>query len=549
MQLNWHSRAGAIPVATITHRWANVPANMATIANNIRHVFDRKVDDPSLIREYVRHVFISRNITFEAQQISIDHDAISAEVMDIGAAYDTVMLLQKFFTSVSASPLSENDVIQTAKQSNLYDVRSQGHSNDALKRAAFFRGYDIIRKDSARRCYAIRNRYGESTALLENFTFTDRTGYIATQMSTNKIWTMNALSLAGLPVPESLLANNMNDAVNFAAKSKPRRSVVKPVGTDFGIAVFTNLQSAEEVATAYQIAAKHGSVLIQEHVPGEDYRILIVDGVVAGITRRKPFHVVGNGADTIEQLARDKIAQRAGHDFYRQFNKIDPNSPEIATTLRRQGLAMTDVLATGVVARLRDNPNVSSGGEHEIVDVAECHPDNLDLAIDAASVIGLDLAGIDFLSADIAKSWRENGAKICEINPTPAMSVSAGIDLLLNRLNGSSRDASISEGGDTLLITNGPGSTAALPSDGQSPKYDQDLDELDERKYFYQSYLAKKQAPFRMKISLERLLLYGCPNRHVSRAILDTELAINGHVAADIKRRLPPACVIESGAK
>ena len=37
----------------------------------------------------------------------------------------------------------------------------------------------------------------------------------------------------------------------------------------------------------------------------------------------------------------------------------------------------------------------------------------------AALAVGLDVAGVDFLTTDIAKSYRETGGAICEVNAAP----------------------------------------------------------------------------------------------------------------------------------
>ncbi|NQV10591.1 MAG: hypothetical protein HQ527_05440 [Cyanobacteria bacterium] len=47
------------------------------------------------------------------------------------------------------------------------------------------------------------------------------------------------------------------------------------------------------------------------------------------------------------------------------------------------------------------------------------HPDNVSLAIQAASFFDLSNAGIDLISTDIAESWHRNGAAINEINHSP----------------------------------------------------------------------------------------------------------------------------------
>src|SRR3546814_20512036 len=49
----------------------------------------------------------------------------------------------------------------------------------------------------------------------------------------------------------------------------------------------------------------------------------------------------------------------------------------------------------------------------------EIHPENALVAEQAAMTIGLDIAGIDFLSPDISRSVRETGGGIIEVNAAP----------------------------------------------------------------------------------------------------------------------------------
>jgi cyanophycin synthetase len=69
---------------------------------------------------------------------------------------------------------------------------------------------------------------------------------------------------------------------------------------------------------------------------------------------------------------------------------------------------------------LRRTDNVSAGGTAEDV-TSLVHPDNLLLAQRAVRLVGLDIAGVDFLSTDISRSWRDVGGAICEINAQPGL--------------------------------------------------------------------------------------------------------------------------------
>lgn len=82
------------------------------------------------------------------------------------------------------------------------------------------------------------------------------------------------------------------------------------------------------------------------------------------------------------------------------------------------------MLAYGQVVRLRSAANISSGGVP--TDVSHlAHPDNKALAIRAARLLRLDIAGVDLIMPDIGRSWREVGGAICEVNAQPQFSVSA----------------------------------------------------------------------------------------------------------------------------
>ena len=62
--------------------------------------------------------------------------------------------------------------------------------------------------------------------------------------------------------------------------------------------------------------------------------------------------------------------------------------------------------------------NMSTGGT-SIDRTMEAHPDNIEIAETAARMVGLDIAGIDFICPDIATPVRETGGGIVEVNAAP----------------------------------------------------------------------------------------------------------------------------------
>ena len=79
---------------------------------------------------------------------------------------------------------------------------------------------------------------------------------------------------------------------------------------------------------------------------------------------------------------------------------------------------------------IRRNGNLSTGGT--AIDVTErVHPQVAARAVDAAQVIGLDIAGVDVVAADISVPLEEQAGVVVEVNAAPGLRMhlepSAGI--------------------------------------------------------------------------------------------------------------------------
>lgn len=260
--------------------------------------------------------------------------------------------------------------------------------------------------------------------------FSSLTSYLGVISSTNKTLAIELLRRAGLPVPKQRTVDTWEMARQAAAEiGFP--VVIKPQTTDFGTAVETGITTELRLREAFEEARKHGSVLVESHIAGSDYRILVMNGKALRAYRRTPAHIIGNGIDTVAELIDRTAAERLKIRDLKPYAFARKDDPQVLAMLEKQGLSLSSVPRPGIAVLLRSNANVSTGGT--TVSVADIiHPDNLRLAERAALVMGLDIAGIDFISPDVSVSWLENGAGICEVNPTPGMPYAEDADRLLD---------------------------------------------------------------------------------------------------------------------
>ncbi|WP_426244434.1 cyanophycin synthetase [Nocardioides sp. LHG3406-4] len=251
-------------------------------------------------------------------------------------------------------------------------------------------------------------------------TMTSNTSSIAVDIASDKDLTTKLLGAAGLPVPKQDSVRTAEDAVTVADRiGYP--VVVKPLDGNHGRGVCLNLQGADEVREAFPIAAdqsRRGWVVVESFVTGKDYRCLIINGRMEAIAERVPAHVVGDGTSTVEQLVELTNAdprRGVGHEKVLTRIKVDDAAIEV---LAGQGHRLDSVPDRGEMVKLALTGNMSTGGI-SIDRTFEAHPENVEIAEEAARMIGLDIAGIDFICPDITEPVRETGGAICEVNAAP----------------------------------------------------------------------------------------------------------------------------------
>ncbi len=326
--------------------------------------------------------------------------------------------------------------------------RALGPSTMSLVRAAEERGIPWLRLNAQSLIQFGHGKYQQRIQA----TVTGKTSYIAVELAGDKDETNRILHSLGLPVPRQALVSQQSDAVQAAAKLGGP-VVVKPYNGNHGRGITINIRQPDDIRAAYQAASAHSkSVIVETYIPGDDHRLLVVNGELIAATRRTPGHVVGDGRSTVAELV-EQVNQdpRRGVGHEKVLTRLELDA-QAEMMLARVGYSATSVPGDGEAVYLRSTANLSTGGT--ATDVTDSiHPDNRDMAVRAVRAIGLDVGGVDFISTNIAESYKAVGGGICEVNAAP------GFRMHVAPSEGTPRDAA----GPVIDMLFPPGTPVRVP--------------------------------------------------------------------------------------
>lgn len=292
--------------------------------------------------------------------------------------------------------------------------RSLGPSTHSLVKEADARGIPWIRLNEHS---LIQLGHGQYQQRLQA-TITSATPHISVELASEKDETNRILGDLGLPVPRQAVVYRLRRA--FAAAERVGYPVVvKPLNANHGRGVTTDIRDEAQLEKAYDKAKEHSDgVIIETYLDGLDHRLLVVNGKLVAAAKRVPAHVVGDGVNSISGLVEQvNLDPRRGVGHEKVLTRIVLDAAA-ERMLSQQDMTTDSIPDAGEIVYLQPTANLSTGGT--AVDVTDdIHPDNRAMAERAILALGLDVGGVDFITTDITRSYREVGGGICECNAAP----------------------------------------------------------------------------------------------------------------------------------
>ncbi|MFR0778891.1 MAG: bifunctional glutamate--cysteine ligase GshA/glutathione synthetase GshB [Zhenhengia sp.] len=314
------------------------------------------------------------------------------------------------------------------------------YKDEAYKARFIFKGYEdmelstqILLKEAVKRGITIElldrtdnfvalKKYGE-TEYVKQATKTTKDNYISVLLMENKVVTKKILKDKGINVPMGGEWYQLEDALCHLSDLKNKPIVIKPKSTNFGkgISIFPEGTKEEDLESAFKEAFKHdNTVLVEEFIKGKEYRFLVIGEEVVGILHRVPANVVGDGVHTIKELVSLKNQDPLrGKGYRRPLEKI--HLDETARLfLKAQGLDLESILEEGRCIYLRENSNISTGGDS--IDYTDLICDHFkQLAVEASHAVGAKICGVDMMIENVADS--KSSYAVIELNFNPAIHI------------------------------------------------------------------------------------------------------------------------------
>ncbi|PQE90949.1 bifunctional glutamate--cysteine ligase GshA/glutathione synthetase GshB [Enterococcus faecium] len=264
---------------------------------------------------------------------------------------------------------------------------------------------------------------GDKVEYVKQATKTSKDNYVTVLMMENKVVTKDILRKHNIKVPKGEEYNSLEEAISEAKDYINKPIVIKPKSTNFGIgiSIFPEGASEDDIVKGLEIAFKYdNTVLLEEFITGKEYRFMVINDKVVGILHRVPANVTGDSIHSIRELVDIKNqSPLRGKGYKTPLEKI--NLDENAELfLKQRNLDFDFVPSKGEIVYLRENSNISTGGDS--IDYTDDIPDRFkQIAIASAKSVGANICGVDMMIDD----YRDENSQyaIIEVNFNPAIHI------------------------------------------------------------------------------------------------------------------------------
>lgn len=264
---------------------------------------------------------------------------------------------------------------------------------------------------------------GDKVEYVKQATKTSKDNYVTVLMMENKVVTKDILRKHNIKVPKGEEYKSLEEAISESKGYINKPIVIKPKSTNFGIgiSIFPEGASEDDIVRALEIAFKYdNTVLLEEFITGKEYRFMVINDKVVGILHRVPANVTGDSIHSIRELVDIKNqSPLRGKGYKTPLEKI--NLDENAELfLKQRNLDFDFVPSKGEIVYLRENSNISTGGDS--IDYTDDIPDRFkQIAIASAKSVGANICGVDMMIDD----YRDENSQyaIIEVNFNPAIHI------------------------------------------------------------------------------------------------------------------------------
>lgn len=318
-------------------------------------------------------------------------------------------------TTYNGTPVTIYDDVD-----DLHPLGPNGSKGHLLEREALALGLSTTRFSKG----AFTATDGENDPINFKWSRNPMSSAVSLALCTHKEATRMQLQRAGVPVPQgrTFASGDFETAREFVGRiGYP--VVVKPAMGVRGIGVVAGIQDEEQLDSAFRLmsGSKLGGqdFIVEKHVNGADYRIVVIGEEVVAAIQREPASVFGDGKSSIAELLINKnVARKRNPHLWARPAKYDAAAQH---ELQKAGRDLDTVLPAGERQLLANTCSLSQGGDSiDVLD--ELHPSIKEACVASVKAMpGLHFCGVDFLLEDHTKPLDEQDAGVCELNAHAAI--------------------------------------------------------------------------------------------------------------------------------